>query len=53
MHFFHRNWQSFALVALTSLTTSITAHTWVEQLNVIDPNGTFVGAPGFPRGNGK
>ncbi|KAF3387217.1 hypothetical protein F1880_000505 [Penicillium rolfsii] len=27
------------------------AHSWVEQLSVIAPNGTFVGAPGYPRGN--
>jgi hypothetical protein len=36
------------LLALTPLTQ---AHTWVEQLNVISSNGTFVGAAGFPRGN--
>ncbi|PYI13536.1 hypothetical protein BO86DRAFT_393011 [Aspergillus japonicus CBS 114.51] len=27
------------------------AHSWVEQLTVIAPNGTFVGATGYPRGN--
>ncbi|KAJ5808167.1 hypothetical protein N7474_009436 [Penicillium riverlandense] len=27
------------------------AHSWVEQLTVIAPNGTFVGAPGYARGN--
>ena len=53
MPFSHRNWHFIALVALTSFTKSINAHTWVEQLNVIDPNGTYVGAPGFPRGFGK
>jgi hypothetical protein len=53
MHFYQGRWPSCALVALTAFTTSINAHTWVEQLNNIDPNGTFVGAPGFPRGNGK
>ena len=53
MPFSYRNWQSLALVALTAFTISINAHTWVEQLTVIDPNGTFVGAPGFPRGFGK
>ncbi|RFU24759.1 hypothetical protein B7463_g11575, partial [Scytalidium lignicola] len=26
------------------------AHSWVEQLHVIAPNGTFVGTPGYPRG---
>ncbi|KAJ5891262.1 uncharacterized protein N7473_007490 [Penicillium subrubescens] len=30
---------------------NINAHSWVEQLSVIAPNGTFVGAPGYPRGN--
>lgn len=27
------------------------AHTWVEQLTLISSNGTFVGAPGYARGN--
>jgi hypothetical protein len=27
------------------------AHSWVEQLTVIGPDGTYVGAPGYPRGN--
>lgn len=36
---------------LLGLTTFASAHTWIEQMNVIAPNGTFVGAPGFPRGN--
>lgn len=27
------------------------AHSWVEQLTVIAPNGTFVGDPGYARGN--
>ncbi|KAJ5492652.1 hypothetical protein N7539_001398 [Penicillium diatomitis] len=27
------------------------AHSWVEQLTVIAPNGTFVGSPGYSRGN--
>ena len=52
MHFFHRKETALALVALASLITTITAHSWVEQLTVIDPNGTFIGAPGFSRGNG-
>ncbi|KAH8813144.1 hypothetical protein F5884DRAFT_670957 [Xylogone sp. PMI_703] len=29
---------------------TISAHSWVEQLHVIAPNGTFVGTPGYPRG---
>ena len=36
---------------LLGLTTFASAHTWIEQLTVIAPNGTFVGEPGFPRGN--
>ncbi|KAJ6079491.1 hypothetical protein N7467_009244 [Penicillium canescens] len=30
---------------------SINAHSWVEQLTVIAPNGTFIGTPGYARGN--
>ncbi|KAK2756943.1 hypothetical protein FQN54_004911 [Arachnomyces sp. PD_36] len=41
-----------ALTALFCyLTTSVNGHSWVEQLTLIAPNGTFVGEPGFPRGN--
>ena len=29
------------------------AHSWVEQMNVIDANGKYTGASGFPRGNIK
>jgi hypothetical protein len=36
---------------LLSSAKSINAHSWVEQLSIIAPNGTFVGAPGYPRGN--
>lgn len=36
---------------LISLVTSANAHSWVEQLTVIAPNGTFVGSPGYARGN--
>jgi hypothetical protein len=36
---------------LIGLTTFANGHTWIEQLNVIAPNGTFTGAPGFVRGN--
>lgn len=39
------------LLALATFTPSVAAHTWVEQLMVIAPNGTMVGQPGFPRGN--
>ena len=40
-----------ALAALALLLTSTSAHSWVEQLQVIAPNGTFTGAPGYARGN--
>lgn len=40
-----------ALTALIALVTIANAHSWVEQLTLIAPNGTFVGAPGYPRGN--
>lgn len=29
------------------------SHSWVEQLMNIAPNGTFIGEPGYPRGNVK
>ncbi|KAK2733959.1 hypothetical protein CKAH01_18995 [Colletotrichum kahawae] len=35
---------SFAL----QLLSVVTAHTWVEQLNRISPNGTMLSPPGFP-----
>jgi hypothetical protein len=35
----------FALYAPT------VAHSWIEELTVIAPNGTFIGTPGYPRGN--
>ncbi|WEW58974.1 hypothetical protein PRK78_004442 [Emydomyces testavorans] len=31
----------------------VSSHSWVEQLMNIAPNGTFVGEPGYPRGNIK
>lgn len=40
-----------ALLALLCLLSFASAHTWVEQLMVIAPNGTLVGQPGFARGN--
>jgi hypothetical protein len=45
--------KSIGLVALWVLAFSpyIQAHTWVEQLKVVAPNGTFVGEAGFARGN--
>ncbi|RAL11287.1 uncharacterized protein BO97DRAFT_100038 [Aspergillus homomorphus CBS 101889] len=39
------------LLLALSLPSTVVGHSWVEQLTVIAPNGTFVGAPGYPRGN--
>ncbi|KAL4941172.1 hypothetical protein BDV06DRAFT_223400 [Aspergillus oleicola] len=38
------------LTLITLLFSSCHAHSWVEQLMDIAPNGTFVGALGYPRG---
>ncbi|PYI01957.1 hypothetical protein BO78DRAFT_232055 [Aspergillus sclerotiicarbonarius CBS 121057] len=38
----------FLLVLLFS---TVSAHSWIEQLLVIAANGTFVGSPGYARGN--
>jgi hypothetical protein len=39
------------LFLFIGLTSFVSAHTWIEQISAIAPNGTFVGAPGFARGN--
>ncbi|CAG8059459.1 unnamed protein product [Penicillium olsonii] len=39
------------LILLFALHTPVNAHSWIEQLTLIAPNGTFVGTPGYPRGN--
>ncbi|KAI9730667.1 MAG: hypothetical protein M1834_005635 [Cirrosporium novae-zelandiae] len=39
------------LLTLSSLLATTSAHSWVEQMTVIASNGTFVGAPGYARGN--
>ncbi|KAJ5468191.1 hypothetical protein N7475_005943 [Penicillium sp. IBT 31633x] len=39
------------MMALLALCTPTNAHSWVEELTLIAPNGTFVGTPGYPRGN--
>lgn len=39
------------IVLLALHILSINAHSWVEQLTVIAPNGTFIGTPGYARGN--
>lgn len=38
-------------MVLITLLTTIDAHSWIEQMMVIAPNGTFVGSPGYSRGN--
>jgi hypothetical protein len=37
-------------VASALLLTQTSAHTWIEQMSVIDANGNYTGAPGYPRG---
>ncbi|MCJ1286789.1 hypothetical protein MMC26_006135 [Xylographa opegraphella] len=39
-----------ALAVFIGLFESVSAHSWVEQLMLIHPNGTLVGNPGFIRG---
>ncbi|POR32759.1 Uncharacterized protein TPAR_07052 [Tolypocladium paradoxum] len=38
------------VVAALVLVTTASAHSWIESAFRIAPNGTFIGAPGFPRG---
>lgn len=40
-----------ALALLALLTTPAIAHSWVEQLTVINPSGSFTGQPGYARNN--
>ncbi|KAI4134464.1 MAG: hypothetical protein LQ347_001500 [Umbilicaria vellea] len=42
-----------ALVVLAVSISFTVAHSWVEELSVINPNGTYVGALGYARGNVK
>ncbi|OGM43092.1 hypothetical protein ABOM_008212 [Aspergillus bombycis] len=52
MDFKLSTWRSsLGLLSLLFLTPPVVAHSWVEQLMVIAPNGTFVGSPGYSRGN--
>ncbi|KAL5341261.1 hypothetical protein BJX70DRAFT_64917 [Aspergillus crustosus] len=39
------------LILLALFSSSVWAHSWVEQLMAIALNGSFVGTPGYPRGN--
>ena len=48
------SWAAAALVALAILVSPTMAHSWVEELDVIDPKtGTFTGTPGYCRNNTK
>ena len=54
----HLNMASFtttftALVAFVSLFTSSYGHSWVEEVRLINANGTFAPTPGYARGNVK
>ena len=42
---------SGVLLGLLAFLQLASAHTWVEQLMLVAPNGTMVGQPGFARGN--
>ncbi|KAF2723537.1 hypothetical protein K431DRAFT_219670, partial [Polychaeton citri CBS 116435] len=39
-----------ASIALASYVTSTAAHSWIEQMQVIGSNGSYVGDYGYPRG---
>lgn len=51
MRAFPNIWHCSALAALACFSSFTNAHSWVEQMTVISPNGTFTGAPGYARGN--
>ena len=53
MHLTLQTFLPCALVAFTSILDLATAHSWVEAMNVIGPNGAFTGTQGYARGNGK
>lgn len=42
--------RGLAVVWLLAISSTINAHTWVEELRLIASNGTFVGEPGYMRG---
>ncbi|KAE8373234.1 hypothetical protein BDV26DRAFT_301271 [Aspergillus bertholletiae] len=52
MNFKLTTWKGgLGLLSLLFVAPTAVAHSWVEQLMVIAPNGTFVGSPGYSRGN--
>jgi len=44
---------SFVLPFVFPLIAFVQAHTWVEELSVVDDAGGMIGAPGSPRGFGS
>lgn len=44
-------WLAALTMMLLSIAPRVEAHSWIERLYNIAPNGTFIGAPGYPRGN--
>lgn len=41
------------LSAVSLILRIVSAHTWIEQLSLVDDNENFTGDPGFIRGFGK
>jgi hypothetical protein len=39
-----------SLICLALLSSTVVAHTWIEQMQVIGTNGSYVGDYGYPRG---
>jgi hypothetical protein len=42
----------FSLQLVVSLITLSQAHTWIEELSVVNSTDGLIGAPGYPRGFG-
>ena len=38
------------VTAMAALSSTISAHSWIEQLTLISPTGQFTGSPGYIRG---
>jgi hypothetical protein len=45
------SWTVVVPLTIIIFTSLVNAHSWVEELTVVSPNGTFTGAKGYPRGN--
>ncbi|KAI9845558.1 MAG: hypothetical protein M1837_004655 [Sclerophora amabilis] len=37
------------LAVISTLAPAVTGHSWIEQVRLISPDGTFTGDPGYPR----